>query len=65
MTEKKVVKKVVAEAEAESKSKKSASPVEKWLKAHLEVRHGGLSGEDLAKAKKALVELEAELLKQL
>jgi len=57
------VKKVVAEAE--SKAKKSASPVERWLKAHLEIRRGGLKGDKLIEAKEALAKLEVELLKQL
>lgn len=63
MTEKKVVKKVVAKSAP--KVKKAASPVERWLKASLEIRHGGLTGDKLAEAKKALAALEAELLKQL
>ena len=68
MTEKKVVRKVVAKttpAKAASKAKKTASPVERWLKASLEIRHGGLTGDKLVEAKKALAALEAELLKQL
>ena len=63
MTEKKVMKKVVARAAP--KAKKASSPVEKWLKASLEIRHGGLTGDKLVEAKKALAALEAELLKQL
>jgi hypothetical protein len=63
MTEKKVVKKVVAKAP--QRSKKISNPAETWLKAYFELRHGGLAGEELAKAKLALAELEIELLKQL
>ena len=63
MTEKKVIKKVATKAAP--KDKKAASPVERWLKAHLEIRRGGLKGDKLIEAKEALVKLEVELLKQL